>query len=344
MLQRKKVSRPSISLVQSLVKHRVPGQMVIQLTDRCNAHCPQCGMRVTEPFSRSTLKTDTVKKIIDSSVRHGIQAVSFTGGEPLLDIQNLVDLIRYAGDAGIPFIRTGTNGFMFAGHKKKNFKDRITGIVEQLAATPLRNFWISLDSAEDAVHEQMRGFPGIVAGIKKALPIFHEYGIFPAVNLGINRNVGGTDTRHLRRADFDTDSAYLETFFLHYCAAFEKFYQRAIDLGFTIVNTCYPMSVNTTENDSKLSAVYGATTVEDIVRFTANENQMLFNALMLTIRRYRSKIRIFSPLCSLDALVRQYSNDPAKKNHTAVAAVSTFSILTPRTDAPIRADTGVTKT
>ena len=39
------------------------------------------------------------------------------------------------------------------------------GFAEALADTPLRNFWISLDSPFDAVHEQMRGFKGGVAGI-----------------------------------------------------------------------------------------------------------------------------------------------------------------------------------
>ncbi len=68
--------------------------------------------------------------------------------------------------------------------------DRIRRLVEMLADTPLRNFWISLDSADPAVHERMRGFPGVVAGIEKALPIFHQHGIYPSANLGINRNMG----------------------------------------------------------------------------------------------------------------------------------------------------------
>jgi hypothetical protein len=89
-------------------------------------------------------------------------------------------------------------------------------MVEQLANSSLRNFWISLDSAVDRVHDAMRGFPGVVAGIAKALPIFHQAGIYPAVNLGINRNVGGDATRLLHRKEFGSDRAYLDRFYSLY--------------------------------------------------------------------------------------------------------------------------------
>jgi hypothetical protein len=299
---------------RSILSNRIPGQVVVQITDRCNARCPQCGMRVTESFARSTLETDTIKRMIDAAACRGVQAISFTGGEPLLDLPRLVELIRYAGGAGIPFIRTGTNGFMLTNPEKKGFEDRVSRMVEQLADSPLRNFWISLDSAVDHVHDAMRGFPGVVAGIAKALPIFHQAGIYPAVNLGINRNVGGDGTRLLHRKEFGSDRAYLDRFYSLYVKAFDRFYQRAIDLGFTMANTCYPMSIDVPECDQGLSAVYAATTVAEIVRFSPMEKRVLFKALIAVIRRFRSKIRIFSPLCSLASLIRQYSHKHSEQS------------------------------
>ena len=153
----------------------------------------------------------------------------------------------------------------------------------------------------------MRGFAGVVAGIEKALPIFHRVGIYPAVNLGINRNVGGRATRALRRADFRSESAYLASFYRCYRQAFEDFYRRALNLGFTMANTCYPMSIDAPEGEQGLNAVYAATTVADIVRFSATEKRMLFKALAGVIRRFRAELRIFSPLCAVDALARQYA-------------------------------------
>jgi MoaA/NifB/PqqE/SkfB family radical SAM enzyme len=299
-------------LLKSILDNRIPGQVVIQITDRCNARCPQCGMRASAAFDRSTLATDQIKRIIDAAAARGVQAISFTGGEPLLDMDRLTTLIRHADVAGIPFIRTGTNGFMFANPHKSGFASRVARVVERLAGTGLRNFWISLDSAVDECHERMRGFAGVVAGIERALPIFHRAGIFPAVNLGINRNVGGRATRTLLPAGFSSESAYLASFFRRYRQAFARFYRRAIDLGFTMANTCYPMSIDAPEGGKGLSAVYAATTVADIVRFSAPEKQMLFKALAGAIRQFRAQLRIFSPLCAVEALARQYAPDRAK--------------------------------
>ena len=297
-------------LLKAVLHNRIPGQLIIQITDHCNARCPQCGMRTNTSFHRSTLGTDAIKKIVDSAASQGIQAVSFTGGEPMLDLYRLAELIGHAGRAGIPYLRTGTNGFMFRNPNRRDFKDRVSRMVDVLAATPLRNFWISLDSAVDHVHEQMRGFPGVVSGIAKALPVFHRAGIYPAVNLGLNRNVDGDTTRSFSRASVGSDNEYLRQFYVRYCNAFKRFFQKAIDLGFTMANVCYPMSIDAPETGQGLNAVYAATTVDDIVRFTSNEKQMLFAALKTVIPQFRSKIRIFTPLCSVTALAHQYGNGP----------------------------------
>ncbi len=127
-----------------------------------------------------------------------MEVLSLTGGEPLLELDRLVELIRHAGRVGIKYIRTGTNGFVFCGNGNPLSADRTTLLAETLAGTPLRNFWISIDSAVPEVHEQMRGFPGVIAGIEKALPIFHRFGLYPSANLGVNRRLGGAQTAKLR--------------------------------------------------------------------------------------------------------------------------------------------------
>lgn len=294
--------------LQSFRKGRIPGQLVVQITDQCNGSCPQCGMRKTEVFPRSRLAGDHIKRIIDSAAAKGFQAISFTGGEPLLRLKELAGFIRSAGVAGIPFIRTGTNGFLFMGSEKPGFKKRMENIAQTLADTPLRNFWISIDSADPLVHEQMRGFPGVIDGIQKALPIFHDHGIYPSANLGINRNIIGKDL------DEPVGEADPKGFMEHYSFAFRRFYKFVIDLGFTMVNCCYPMSVegdaeNTSENSDGLTAIYAATSLDSVVRFTPTEKALLFKALLLTIPEFRSRIRIFTPRISLYALWRQYSGN-----------------------------------
>jgi len=299
-----------------LLHGRVPGQLVIQLTDRCNARCFFYGTAVTEKFPRSRLSTHVVKRMLDRAAQWRFAAVSFTGGEPLLYLDDLATLIDYAGEAGIPYVRTGTNGFQLAHAVGPQFRDRVRRIAERLAATPLRNFWISIDSADPETHEQMRGFPGIIDAIRRALPLFHECGIYPSANLGINRNVGGKATAGLRLRGDRGQGVDRATFEEQYRIGFRRFYRLVIDMGFTIVNACYPMSVDDAAPGDDLSAVYAATSADDIVRYTAEEKACLFRALLDTIAEFRSEIRVFSPRCSLHALSRHYGENGEAQSAT----------------------------
>lgn len=289
--------------------NRIPGQVVIQITNGCNALCPQCGMRRTNEIPRAALTGDTVKRILDGCAERGVQAVSFTGGEPLLMLDNLIDWINYAGKVGIPFIRTGTNGFVFRGSDGPGFTARIERLAERLAATPLRNFWISLDSHVTEVHEQMRGLDGVVAGIEKALPIFHAAGLYPSANLGINRLVGGDMTKGLRPHHFMQRQQYRKAFYARFADALDRFYHFVSRLGFTIVNTCYPMSISEQDKQAGLNAVYAATAEDDVVSFAGDEKAMLYKALFDTIPNHRSQLRIFSPLSSVYMLYRSYTGE-----------------------------------
>ncbi len=289
---------------------RAPGQIVIQLTDRCNALCPQCGMRATESFERHRLGLDEARRILDAAAQRNIEVVSFTGGEPLLFPRDLLMLIKHAGSLGIKYIRTGTNGYLFSNPHRPLFQPRIERIAKALSETPLRNFWISIDSAFPSVHETMRGLPGVVKGIERALPTFHAYGVYPSANLGINRNVGGVETRSLRRSSFGSDEEYLEEFHRTFKKAFRQFFRFVVDLGFTMVSACYPMSIR--ENDSQMKAVYGASSTDLLIRFNRAEKEQLFKALLETTTEFRSLIRVFSPRSSLHGLCRQYAREASK--------------------------------
>ncbi len=291
----------------ALLRGRVPGQLVIQLTDRCNARCPQCGMRVTEGFDRSRLSMDEVRRLIDAAAEKGVQALSFTGGEPMMLFDDLAVLIRYAGAAGIPYIRTGTNGYFFMNRHRPGFRSRIARIVETLADTPIRNFWISVDSAVPHVHEAMRGFPGLVEGIRASLPLFHDAGIYPSLNLGINRNISEA-TMAIGPTAGDADpAADLDAFYERFRTGFRDFYRFAVEMGFTIVNSCYPMSIDEGDADEgDLSAVYAASAVDPVIRFSGAEKVQLFRALFDAIPEFRSQLRIFSPRTSVYTLCRQY--------------------------------------
>ena len=278
---------------------RTPGQLIIQFSDACNAKCPQCELRVSSKFKRVKIELDELKRIIDKAAANGVQALSFTGGEPFLFADELIEAIRYAGKAGIPYIRTGTNGFFLCGSDKPYWEKKVSELADKVADSPLYTLWFSLDSSDPQTHEQMRGLDGVVKGMEKGLSIFHERGIFPSANLGINRNTGGTN-RSCFLADTNVEDFY-ETFY----QSFNSFYRKVYDLGYTIVNACYPMSADT-NNDNGLGNVYGAASSDDIVTFTRQEKALIFQAMFDALGEHRDKLRIFSPKTSLYMLINQY--------------------------------------
>ncbi|MBN2792927.1 MAG: radical SAM protein [Desulfuromonadales bacterium] len=287
------IKKSAGSLARLFFKGRVPGQLIIQYTDHCNAHCPQCGMRVNNKFPRQTLDMDRTEKIVRAAAQKGISALSFTGGEPFLYLDQICRLATIAGQCSIDYIRTGTNGFLFRHSESADFSERMKRLADQLAATPLRNIWVSIDSSDVATHEQMRGLPGVIRGIEKALPIFAERNLYLSANLGINRNFAG--------ADRDCDDQDYEFFY----NGFERFYRFVQNLGFTIANVCYPMYGSDDTNE----AVYAATASDRVVYFSRQEKLNLFQALSDCIPTQRDKIRIFTPRCSIHALLNQYRGE-----------------------------------
>lgn len=287
-----------LSTCRALFRGRLPGQAVIQITTRCNARCVQCGMSVDHSFPRHSLDPEVVDRILDTVARLGMQAVSFTGGEPLLDLPRLAGMVRRAKKLGIPYIRTGTNGFIFQRHEAPDFGDRMRRTADELLESGIRNFWISLDSSDPDIHEANRGLPGVVRGMAKALPIFHRRGLYPSVNLGINRLCGGRVPA--LQGSFDAHG-----FRQGFEEAFSRFFSFAIDMGFTIANCCYPMS-------GEDSAVYQATSSDPFISFSREEKKAMLRALADVVPRFRPHIRLFTPLSSLDALIRQADGEAAR--------------------------------
>jgi sulfatase maturation enzyme AslB (radical SAM superfamily) len=281
--------------LKSFASGHVPGQLVMQYTDHCNAYCPQCGMRVSNKFKRHTLGRERAEKIISAAAEKGFAALSFTGGEPFLYLEDICYLSCFAARQGIEYIRTGTNGFVFMGSEKPDFMERIRKLADQLEETPIRNIWISIDSCDAQMHEEMRGLPGVMRGIEKALPIFAERGIHLSANLGINRNFAGI-------------SDGVEMCFEEFAQGFERFYTYVAELGFSIANLCYPMWSDVDE--SSADAVYAATTSDRITYFSHAEKLSMFRALFETIPHQRHRLRIFTPRASLHALIKQYEGSP----------------------------------
>jgi MoaA/NifB/PqqE/SkfB family radical SAM enzyme len=261
-------------------------------------------MRREAEIERVKLPAETVRKALRDCAENGVEAVSFTGGEPFINIPEIISLLDYAGNLNIPYLRSGTNGYMFSSGGKAAGLDKLIHFVESLVKSPLRNFWISMDSADTETHERLRGLPGAIDGISKALPVFHARGLYPAVNLGLNRCIAGAMIPPLGEAGSEDEEAFLENF----RRGFGAFFTKAIDMGFTMANVCYPMSFESADLGTEKPA-YGAISDDIMVRFSRRELRLVFRALLETIPAFRKSLRIFTPLSTLYALSRENSRE-----------------------------------
>jgi uncharacterized Fe-S cluster-containing radical SAM superfamily protein len=296
-----RLSPPWWSTLKKLASGRVPGQVVIQYTDACNARCTHCGMSVANKFPRVKLTPERVKPLLDALAQQGVMAVSFTGGEPLLYADEVAECIKAARAAGIYSVRTGTNGFFLQGADKPGFEAKVARYAKLLVESGCTNLWISLDAAEPSEHERRRGLPGVVQGMRKGLPIFHEHGLYPAVNLGINRGIFGT---YEPGAGFDEDA-----FYEHFHRAFLIFFAQALELGFTTANLCYPMIQSAFEPGQ---IVYQAAAEDEGMVFSAREKAPLYRALFDAVTFFRSKLRIFTPRSALLSMIRRQNGEELK--------------------------------
>jgi MoaA/NifB/PqqE/SkfB family radical SAM enzyme len=259
-------------------------------------------MRREAKIPRTDLPAETVRRALRDCAEKGVEAVSFTGGEPFINIPAMLALLDYAGGLGIPYLRSGTNGYMFAPGGDAAGLDRLIPFADSLAKSALRNFWISMDSADTATHERLRGLPGVIDGIGKALPVFHARGLYPAVNLGINRHIAGD----LIPRPGDRREEY--AFYRSFRRGFRAFFAKAVDMGFTMANVCYPMSFAGLDPGTGTPA-YGAISGDPMVNFSRRELRLVFRALLETIPAFKASIRIFTPLSTLYILSRKNPRD-----------------------------------
>jgi hypothetical protein len=94
-------------------------------------------------------------------------------------------------------------------------------------------------------------------------------------------------------------------FFKAFCEGLSAFFSKALDLGFTMANVCYPMSSVQAGLADGESAPYGAISGDATVNFSPTELRLVFKALLEVIPRFRDRIRIFTPLSVLYALSRE---------------------------------------
>jgi MoaA/NifB/PqqE/SkfB family radical SAM enzyme len=127
--------------------NRGPGQLpilVIMVTDKCNLHCKMCGACDYSPGDHGMLETAEWRRVIDSAARLHTQILSITGGEALLR-HDVFELIRHARGHGMA-VHLNSNGLLLT--------DKHIDLLREAGVDTIS---ISLESAEEAIHDAVRG-------------------------------------------------------------------------------------------------------------------------------------------------------------------------------------------
>lgn len=94
-------------------------QLKISLTPDCNNNCRICLNETTRSTNgqKDKLSEDTICTLIDQGAELNMVGTYFTGGEPLLEYENLLYLLRYSRQKGmIPTVVT--NGGPIGAHQR----------------------------------------------------------------------------------------------------------------------------------------------------------------------------------------------------------------------------------
>ena len=166
-------SRPSANLLartlyRTIQNKNLPNMMSLAVNDTCDARCDHCSFfQGVEDPTRTVLSTAEVCEAIRQGQELGVSVLNFVGGEPLLR-KDLPDLVRSV-DKDLTTTVLFTNGSLLARR------------AETLRKAGLDSVYVSIDSADPALHDRFRHVPGLftkaVAGIGEAKRVGLSVGI-----------------------------------------------------------------------------------------------------------------------------------------------------------------------
>ncbi|MBF0424433.1 MAG: radical SAM protein [Magnetococcales bacterium] len=136
----------------------------LALTYRCQAKCHKCYSANMENDDHAYLTVTEIGDLIAQAIELGIIHVNLTGGEPTLR-KDLLDVIRACQPRRV-VVSLVTNALLLTRQKMADMK-----------AAGLNTIQISLDAADAAEHDRLRGVPGCYDKVIRAGRWAHEVGL-----------------------------------------------------------------------------------------------------------------------------------------------------------------------
>ncbi len=74
-----------------------PYDAYVVLTLKCNSKCDHCYIEAG-PERTESMPMELRKKVIDEAAKHNIRRITFSGGEPTVEMEKLIDTLEYASE------------------------------------------------------------------------------------------------------------------------------------------------------------------------------------------------------------------------------------------------------
>ena len=147
-----------------------PKWIAWEITRRCNLRCVHCrSSSQMEIHGHPDFSLEEAYRLIDDIVSYANPVVVLSGGEPLTR-KDVFEIARYGADKGLRMC-LATNGTLVT--------DEICGKIKQ---SGIRIVSLSLDGADETVHDDFRSQKGAFAGTINAARLFKKHGIEFIIN------------------------------------------------------------------------------------------------------------------------------------------------------------------
>jgi uncharacterized radical SAM superfamily Fe-S cluster-containing enzyme len=160
--------------------------VLIDITDRCNQHCPYCFARAEEEAGNEP-SMEEIERKYDLLLELGEERpfnIQLSGGEPTVR-EDLPEIIQMGREKGFEYIQINTNGRRLA------LED---GYTKKLKAAGATVIYLQFDGTRDEIYEELRGEPLLdikkkaISNCKKAgLPVI----LVPTIVRQTNLNNSG---------------------------------------------------------------------------------------------------------------------------------------------------------
>ena len=152
------------TLFRSVQNRNIPNLMSLAVNDGCNARCGHCSFfSGVESPGRTVLSAIQWSGVIKEAQALGVSIINLVGGEPLLHPE--LEAIVASVDKSLSTVLLFTNGWHLA--------DRVAS----LRQAGLDSVYVSLDAADAAQHDALRGTPGLFDRALQGLAMARRQGL-----------------------------------------------------------------------------------------------------------------------------------------------------------------------